>query len=529
MQQDKLQNILKELYELDPSLRQYGDKLNVLLQKMLESEPNTEPDARFVAKLRHKLISYKPKQSFSLNIFHMNKTPFVVVGMVMTLAIVTVASVSLVGVPTKKQLIETMPNNFFGVAGAPQTFELAANAFGRLGLSGQNAPNKAPMPSANVLGSESAKSSIDTMMPEVGFGGGGGAATSPGATKMMADTSGMPYYDYQYNLVYVGDDFKITDQQMPVYRLDTDVNIAKAIAGSILNTGLGFINLAKFSGASVGNVSLSQGQGGYNIYLNFDQGRVSLDKNQSYPGVYYAKPMMICDGPNCATSIYPENTYKQASDVELIGAANKFLDEYGIDKSVYGQPVVENDSVIYPIMFDDKISYDSGNYLNGMRVYVNSGDMSVQSVNEIINPIFEKSNYDLETDFAIILKVAQNGGMNGIFYGATQTDEILNLGTPKYVYLHQYDYSANDGRARELYIPALYFPIINIPKDRYFYQTSIIVPIVKDFLDNYVNGGIGVPVPMPYVTSSSVEPGGSGSVDGSVGSGIDYPEALIKF
>jgi hypothetical protein len=180
-------------------------------------------------------------------------------------------------------------------------------------------------------------------MPEVGFGGGAptsGVATSIGATKMIAPGESMPYYNYQYNFAYTGDDFKITDIEMPVYRLSGNENIAKAMGDLVLGTDLGFVDLYKFGNASVGSMSLSQGQGGYNIYINFDQGRISLDKNQAYPYLY-ADTATICNGPDCMRGGYQEKIYEQVPDAELIDAANKFLDKYSINKSVYGEPIVD--------------------------------------------------------------------------------------------------------------------------------------------------------------------------------------------
>lgn len=549
MQQDKLQFILKELYELDPNLQKHGDRLDALILKLLEAKPEAKIDARFAAKLRNELVSSEPKQSFIFNIFSMSKVPFVVAGGLATFVLVVVAGYFVVN-----QKYGTGLDNFVLNKKGNKTIQLAANAFGSLGdVVGDIAPSAAPQA---LLGTEEAISRDNAIgLPGIGAGGGGGvnyaaqaeAIGSDQAISSISIVPAPPYYEYSYKFKYIGDEFTIEDSKMPVYRLAIDNNMQKNIANSILSTNLGFIDLSQFSGASVGSIHLSQ-KDGYNLYLNFEQGRISMNKQQDY----YEIAVDDCGSETCLKR-YEEPKYSQVADSVLISAAEKFLDKYSIDRSFYGVPEVDNSwkiytpestyvprmqSVIFPLSFGGKTVHEFGGYTIGMRVVVDLADMSVQSANEIFNPLFESSNYEIETDFARILDIAENGGIQRIFYGAREEGEVIELGTPEYIYMHQYDYTSSNSRARELYIPALKFPILNAQNNRNIYQTSIIVPLAKDVLDKYDKqlppDGVK-PMPLPPIgeviimegpPSSEASEGQEGeAVSGSTGSG-DTVEAI---
>ncbi|MDP2692602.1 MAG: hypothetical protein Q8O88_03100 [bacterium] len=452
----------------------------------------------------------------------MNKTPFIIAGTVATIAIVLVASGSLVinQLPVNKVVKFTAKKSM----GADNVVELASGAFGN--LFGTVASDSRERQATPTLGAAEGMSASPATGAKMGFGGGGGVSMAPQADSSETNAVAvegrmmMPYYEYTYNFKYIGDDIEISEAQMPVYRLALDETIGRTIASSVSDAGISFIDLIKFKNLSVTSMNMQQ-KDGFNIYFNLEQGRVSMDKNQSY---VFAEPMMLkCDAPDCG---YQEKTFTALPDNQLIAIANDFLSNYGITRSIYGTPVVDNywkkyqsessyvpqmQAVIYPLSFDGMNVFESGGYLNGMRVTVDAENMSVSNVNEIFNPFFEKSNYEIETDFARILKVAERGGINMYFYGAKEDSEVLELGTPEYVYMHQYDYSSNDGRSRELYIPALRFSILNA-KDKNIYQDSIVVPIAKEILDKYINeesGGI-IPRPLPMMTEGSSGEGAAG-------------------
>jgi hypothetical protein len=108
--------------------------------------------------------------------------------------------------------------------------------------------------------------------------------------------------------------------------------------------------------------------------------------------------------------------------------------------------------------------------------------------NGSIAPSFESSEYDAIADKDTIKKMAEDGGMNGRYYYFASTDgqeATVELGTPKQALMQYWKYDQATGRGDELYVPALIFPVKNRPENTpYFYVESIVVPLIKDVLQN---------------------------------------------
>ncbi len=491
---------------MDPSLKKHDKALRTLVKKILESKPDAQADARFVAKLRNELMT---KKSNKFNIFNMNKIPFVVVAATGTIAIILVASVIFLA----NQSPLTNSIKFAGNIKQEGNFiELSAGAFGDLGgnISGGTL---APQAEAGVVTMDASSGELKASNA-IGIGGGGGMAMNASSEEMARAVSAsapmmMPAY-YSYQFKYTGGDFEIADSQMPVYRLALDKTTGKTMASALSGVSFNFLDLSKFRNASVKSVYMAQDDG-FNIYLNLDQGRVSIDSNTPY---MMKGDIAVCDGPGCGG--YEQQNFPELSESQLISIADKFLSDYGINQTAFGKPFADLawkintfyqsytprlQSVIYPVSLDGKIVYESGGQPSGMRVVIDSVDNKVRSVNEIFNPVFEKSNYEIETDFNRILKFAERGGVWNSYYGAAEEGETLDLGAPEYVYMHQYDYSQSDGVSRELYVPALRFPILN-SEGKNIYQDAIIIPLAKEILDRYDISDDDYrirPMPEPYL------------------------------
>lgn len=98
---------------------------------------------------------------------------------------------------------------------------------------------------------------------------------------------------------------------------------------------------------------------------------------------------------------------------------------------------------------------------------------------------FEASEYEIQTDFSKILEVAKQGGRYG--YGmqypenANMVQVKVPLGEPEIIYVHLYDYQS--GRSNEYLVPALKFPVLRDPKEGEYFQNTVIVPIIKEFME----------------------------------------------
>jgi hypothetical protein len=54
---EKINKILEELYQMDPSLKKHEGKIKILLDKMLSNKPNDEIDSAFVVRLQEGLLA----------------------------------------------------------------------------------------------------------------------------------------------------------------------------------------------------------------------------------------------------------------------------------------------------------------------------------------------------------------------------------------------------------------------------------------------------------------------------------------
>jgi hypothetical protein len=524
MNQKKIQLILQELYEIDSSLKQHEKKLKVLLEKIIASEPEVEIDERFVAKLRNDILSKEMGGSNVLNFLSMNKLPFAMAGVVATFAIVIVVSYGIVGQKLNK-------NNLVYKVGQSEMSDmdvtrLSANAFGDLGSAGSDF-FPSPAPAGATLGLESAVSSDERFAKGIGGGGGGGGVS-------MQSQAIAPIYEpeYMYEVKYIGDSISFDYNEAPIYKLVFDTSLGKKIANSVMGHDLGFMDFDKMKDSFVQNIHItSKDEGRYSLYLDLERNKASLSRVQEY---FYGMIEPGCFGPDCGVSAQ----IKEVDDSVLINTANKFLSDFGINTSNYGSPVVDDSwkiyqderyfsvpqmqTVIYPIAFDGDNVYDLGGMEYGMRVIVNVKDMVVYSVQEITNPVFESSNYEIETNFDKIVKIAEEGGINRTFYGAKQEGEVLEIGNPESITIHHYIFDEETRKSSELFIPALKFPIVSDIEGKRIYQDSVIVPLVKDILDMYDRRS----KPEPYI--QPIEPRVEimeGSTSGSSGAyDEDAPE-----
>jgi hypothetical protein len=150
-------------------------------------------------------------------------------------------------------------------------------------------------------------------------------------------------------------------------------------------------------------------------------------------------------------------------------------------------------SLIYPLVLDGKSVYEQGGTLAGLHVGINLRQKKVSDMYELVLGGYEASEYELETDFDKILKIALEGGFGpwGRRYidpamiappnGGIRAEE-LNVGTPEFAVVKNYSYKDNTNQL--LYVPALIFPI-EYPSGTpvYSYMQNIVVPLVKEILD----------------------------------------------
>lgn len=526
MNRPDIQQILEELYAVDPSLRAQESQLRSLLEKMLRARPDVKIDQAFAQNLKRTLLSTPLKQNNFISYFSsMIKKSALLAGAVTLGAVVLITS----------YVINRPSENGFGELTSTPLFiagNLPSNAFGPLvnsadGAAAVAAPLGSPEAiSANFSGARQAGGGMAMMAkdvavsePPVAVGNNPVSSVMPMQDKMIA-----PYYNYTYK--YTGDPITLADTELPVFRRVKDAGLARGFAESFLGKNNGMLDLSRFDDAVLQNFQVAQNKDdGYLINVDLLNGTVNINPQ-------YEKWYTPCYSGNCESPT-PLTEKDIPSNEKMIAIANDFLDDFGISREQYGAPVVDENwrsnypmpfameggvrtslsmyipdvmVVTYPLAIEGQKITETNGQEFGLRVNVDIRKMKVQGLWNLYYNKYEKSNYATETDTARILKIAENGG-NGWYYDNAENTRTLNLGTPEKIYIPHYQYLPESNVANELYVPALKFPVLNIPTDQpYFYQRFIIIPLVKEILPQYEPQPGQPPVTIMPLTKEIVSP-----------------------
>ena len=508
MQKDKLNLILQELYVWNPRLKTKETELIELIELMVKAKPDTNFDMAFAESLKKDLLSHRilldsdeglKDDNLLINFKNMNKKIYIITGSLALMAVVIFAV-----------MINKVPKNSLSFINSSKEQFVAAGpgAFGNLALL---SPTNSAAPQETAAGSKTNSAVAPTTQdsvasvgkmasPVLGLGGGGGTISS----RLM-----MPVRSYDY--VYKGDPLELTEATSTVYRrIKGDGNLSSNLDSLINTKTFGPINLSAFSNLQTGSISLMENKKlGLNINIDFREETIYIGQNW----LQWQSARDNCGDNQACWDSYRIKIGSIPEDSIVIQKTNDFLAEKGINLDHYGAAKVDNNwrvnyeastdkanyyipeevSVIYPLVVDGKTVYDQNGNLDGLRVNYNLLQNAVSGVNNLTSYRFETSDYNLETDSAKILGLAQKGGYgSGIFYSQTQDKVTLELGTPTKSLIHFWRYTNNVNE--ELLIPALIFPVNNPPAD-YFGSKFITVPLpqemVTELINNNSNGSSG--------------------------------------
>ncbi len=436
------------------------------LIKQIFPKPDALPDEGFKRALFQKLETVRHQQkskSSTINFDFMNKLKFSLAGA----AVVAIAVIVYVTLPKNETTI---------FPGDQEISKVNPRAFGSL---------------ATLTSIESGR----------GQGGGGGGDSSAAIDpKPAADGQGgggdmsiMPVPPVNYKYVYAGEKFSIDSASMPVYERQKGLGSGINLESFLDRFNLGMLNINKFNNASVDSISASQDQDyGYMISVDFKQGSVYINQN------WLRWPQTQTEQMNL-NAIPP--------DEQVIAIANDFLDEYGISRASYGEPIVQNQwrieyertankqfayvpdtlSIVYPLKISGDEIYDEGGNKTGLYVSVNLRANRVSSLGELSSQRYDSSDYETEQDAARLTEIAEQGGFRSYLPYATpsagganiKTQEI-KLGTPTLGYVRMWQ--SLSGVVRELFVPSLIFPVSQT--DTGYYPQNIIVPVTKEVLNS---------------------------------------------
>ena len=493
-----IQEILDELFTIDPDLKKYQKELEATMAKMIAKKPEDKFDENFRQELKMKLLARAEElekakiaqPSLWKNLVFWRGVSFATVAVVLVLAVVVPAVRNgWIGIP------EFGAGNFLSLSSREAKIEGAGErAFGDLSSESQAVFGEADdssgvsAPVAPPLGS-TPQTTSSTSREVLGLGGGGGTNAVAPDIKMMP-----PEYMTQYSYVYTGEDFSFTDPSVAVLRREK--SFGNGDLNSVLDkVSFGLFDASKLQNAKVQNLSLAEDRdGGYIVDFNSYEGIISMYENwqRMMPVNYEAQPRL-------AETDVP-------SDEKLIAATNDFMARYGINLTNYGTPKVNKNwrigilsapaadiwipdvlTVQYPLVVDGKEVWEQGGYeRSGLSVNVNIRTMKVSSFYGLQTQNYQSSAYAAETDKDRLLKFALQGDLwsqGNYLTESFQVKEVeVKIGTPEVKFMRYWKYDGN--QSIELLVPALVFPVLETtPADGSFYKSAVVIPLVKEILD----------------------------------------------
>lgn len=464
--------ILQDLYAVDAKLRGHEEQLRPLIAKLLAAKPDTKFDAYFAKALRRQLVAVAATQS-QPSFFTRMQT-----------LVDSKWAYSLGGALTA--LVLMVPVVYFSLQGAPSR-DLASALRDVAERSVQSRGSQAFGSLASLAETTSRSQS-----------GGGGAGSSNPVSDKVDSRMIVPPFQQPYRFVYGGEPIQLNDAQLEVFKRIKDMGDTSSVARSLFGLGGGLIDLSSFGSSSVRTVEFFQDiDEGYSFGVNFTEGTI-------YVNAVYER--WFTDSFNCGRGDCPQppslSIGDMPSDSELLAIAQSFVTQHGINVSSYGQPFADQNwriayeankdkeysyvpdvvDVIYPLVINDQEVRDNSGYPYGLRVQINVRVKKVYGIWGLTTQRYESAQYAAEQDANRIVKLAEQGGLYG-FWGEPAPDaREIKLGTPTRVLMQHYLYVA--GTNEELYVPALVFPVLDAPTDMYV-QTHVIVPLIKEVLDNY--------------------------------------------
>jgi hypothetical protein len=472
----KVDEILAELLEFDPSLAEFEKELRAVIAKMLQAKPQ-EITPEFEKKLKREVMAYVSslKQKEEVNL-HFNKG-------LMFNKFLYVLSGALVVVLV---FVAGFYNQFVGEDNASQNVlrvklgevqNVASNAFGDFNSEGGGAA---------------------TETQAIGLGGAPVADVSS-ARSFAADekmlSSSMSYYPdeqvlYEYD--YKGESVSLSGTTDVLKRIP--VKFTASVLNEVIPEGFRVLfTYNALENAEIDSLSFSEEKElGYTVYYDFRNG--SLSVNQNGKGWYPTE--------------YKEMTKEETlADEEVLKIANAFIKKYGVNLDNYAEPVVDNEwrisvlaqekaggyvyypeqvSVVYPTLINGKKVYSEWGEVVGLSVNVNQRLKLVSNMNLQVPSNFEASSYDSIGDFEKILEIAKKGGVYPDyrpFPADKATKKTVELAQAEEVYMQKFYW---DGGVNETYyVPALKFDVANKEALEGYYKKQVIVPVVKDLLATY--------------------------------------------
>ena len=443
-----------ELEELDPALKENRAEVKNALEKLLLAKPDITIDDRFVQTLRTKLIKQSKVTSKS---FYMQLKP-----LFMSLSAVGAVVVLLV---VATQLPSKTPGGLI--------IALEDGAFGEFGVTDRNSVSPA---SLSVQGAG-------------GGGESGNNAVSSDMNKMMIAPENFTNYVY----VYKGEMPELTETELAIYRRVKGFGANSTAITALKNSTGGLMDLSRLSNPDLQSFAILENREfGYSLNVDTKEGSVSMYQNYSrWPTTYDQAPLTASDIP---------------ADADVIGIANSFLESYGIARSGYGEPSVQNQwrsqmpiimedktepafyapevlTVVYPALVNGSVTYDESGNPQGLSVNVNVRLRKVDSLWNLSGQTYQSSNYSAVTDVEKVKALLKQGGLYGYISPEAANTVELEVGAPTRILMRTWMQNPDSNEGSDVYVPALRFPVITErPTDGSYMRDAVVVPLISELI-----------------------------------------------
>lgn len=429
--EEKIENILEDIYRIDPSLKEREEEIIKMLTELLKNKPNLEPDNEFVVGLKVKLLE-KTSQARQEE----RKRLFPVISfkqLVFSFGGVALVVVIIFGSKLFDQ--SGIPQNPVGdtfVASGVVISQVADGAFGPLG--------GVTFPIPTEVGGGPSEVVIN-YAPHYNYAGGdfsGLIADKVGVLKKTRSTGTESTKDY------VGDMFSL------------DLFDMKGLEDTAV------VSDAKFC---------DNFESGYCFSAAAEWGLVYIESKDAYHDWDY----------NTAVAVLDE---KQA-----ITVADDFMKKYQVNLKPYGSPIVKSDDsatieILYPLQVDGMDVYQEySDDLVGVVVRVDPMGGNVSSV--ALEPQkYQASAYATEKDTSKITEqVSKYIFWHNIDIENSQTVE-MEVGDPKLCYRVRTEILEDSIHYQEYLLPALAFKVKDAEKAKTIgAEKTVVVPIVKGFFE----------------------------------------------
>lgn len=512
-----------------------------MLTQLLNVKPNAVISADFKQQLRSDLKNHIAAQSLRAPIAsptsHSTINIITIMSKFMVPALVVVVLIVAGGVwyTNQNQGLINLGGSGQLLSGSYSVDPVAANSFGDLSkVAITNAGERSQGAGGNAAtglgaGGDTAVVAESDKMAAPGIGGSGGG----GDVGIMPPVPGT---NFTFN--YKGDLPELAANQDVLKRVKPEQN-SSLVSRIISFFSFGLIDLSKFTDTKIQNFSFVEDKEyGLGVNVDLTYGNISVYQNwEKWP-----QPEYRCDEKYCGS--IPRITEKDLPSAdEAIAIANQFVSDYGVSLDGFGSPSLfepypwrieyertedksrfyfpEQVTVLYPLVLEGQSVYDEGGNPMGMMVNIDVRTRKVNNVYGLDSKQFQKSPYVGETDEKRIRDIVKRGGYsNGWFWGGSDNGgtTTIELDAPSIQLIRMWYSTEPNKQGEELYVPSLVFPIKNAGQNTYW-RKNVVVPLVKDILDNENRGGGPIPLDQPVAEPIPVEP------DNGIG---DTPDAPVS-